>query len=148
MDEHGRHLDQLTDTETGNSGPVWHPREEVIAFTAWDTVLEDGEVSSDIHTIRADGRDEQRVTRHSARDYDAQWSPNGREILFTSRRDGDPALFIIDTRGGPVRRVTDNRFVRIWGSSWLDSKFPRSVSPASRHTAMWGWLKRLGAPRR
>ncbi|MBT7097946.1 TolB family protein [Candidatus Poribacteria bacterium] len=145
MDEQGRHLIQLTDTETSDTTPTWHPREGLIAFASWDTVLEDGDVSGDIHTIRDDGSGERRVTDHPAWDYDPQWSPNGAQILFTSRRDGLPALFITDPNGRKIQRVTDERFVQVWGSSWFDAKFPRSVSPIGRHAATWGWLKRLRA---
>jgi len=148
MDEQGRHLTQLTDTPIGDANPDWHPREDVIAFSAADTVDEDGEVTSNIYTIRADGSGEQRLTDHPASDGEPKWSPNGREILFMSKRDGGAALYIMDSRGRAIRRVTDDRFVRIWGSSWFDPKFPRDVSPVGKRAATWAWLRRLGGPGR
>jgi Tol biopolymer transport system component len=65
----------------------------------------------------ADGTNERRLTAHPASDGDPDWSPDGTQILFTSKRDGDPALFIMDLNGRIVRRVTDERFPYIEGSS-------------------------------
>ncbi len=35
-----------------------------------------------------------------------RWSPDGRHILFTSNPDGNNDLFLIDSEGGPTRRLT------------------------------------------
>lgn len=46
----------------------------------------------------------QRLTDHPALDYDPAWSPDGRYIVFTSERLGEPDLFVIDTlKRGPER---------------------------------------------
>lgn len=141
MDEQGGDLTQLADRETDDTSPSWQPRADMLAFDSWDTV----DASADIYTIKSDGSDERRITEHPAWDYDASWSPNGREVLFTSRRDGDPGLYITDMRARVVRRVMAEQFARIWGASWFDPAFPRSVSPVGRHATTWGWMKRLGA---
>lgn len=146
MDEHGVQLIQLTDRETSDSSPRWHPREDVIAFVAQGSVDADGNTPADIHTIRADGSDERRLTTHPAEDWEPSWSPNGRELLFTSRRDGRGALYIMNSDGRGIRRITDGRFTGIWGSDWFDADYPRSVSPIGRQATTWGWFKRLGAP--
>ena len=36
------------------------------------------------------------------------WSPAGDRIAFTSTRDGDYELYLMDTDGGNVTRITDN----------------------------------------
>ena len=49
-------------------------------------------------------RPPQRLTDHPALDYDPAWSPDGRYIVFTSERFGEPDLFVIDTlKRGPER---------------------------------------------
>lgn len=42
-------------------------------------------------------RPPQRLTDQPALDYDPAWSPDGRYIVFTSGRFGEPDLFVIDT---------------------------------------------------
>ncbi|MDE1175387.1 MAG: Tol-Pal system beta propeller repeat protein TolB [Edaphobacter sp.] len=37
------------------------------------------------------------------------WSPNGRDIAFSSSRSGDPEIWIADSNGGSVHRVTSFR---------------------------------------
>ncbi len=37
------------------------------------------------------------------------WSPNGRDIAFSSSRTGDPEIYIADSNGGSARRVTSFR---------------------------------------
>lgn len=39
-------------------------------------------------------------------DYGASWSPNGRKLLFTSTRDGNPELYLTDLKRGKIERVT------------------------------------------
>ncbi len=143
MDAYGLHLAQVTDRPRIDFQPTWHPREDTLAYVAEG----DGE-NYDIHTISTDGTKERRLTVHPAYDHDPDWSPDGTQILFTSDRDGDDALFIMDLNGRIVRRVTDDRFIGIEGSSWYDPDHPRSVSPAGRHATTWGWMKRLAAPAR
>ena len=140
MDRLGRHLAQLTDGPDYYTEPSWHPRGEAIAFESWD----EGN-RSDVYTMAPDGADQRRLTVHPASDTDPTWSPIGTQILFTSDRDGDHGLFIMELDGRIVRKVTDDRFMYIEGSSWFDPDFPRSVSPIGRHAATWGWLKRLRA---
>src|SRR5215510_6269217 len=36
------------------------------------------------------------------------WSPDGQHIAFTSYRDGDDEIFVVDADGGNFRKLTDN----------------------------------------
>ncbi len=142
MDAQGQRTTQVAARSISGQWPAWHPREATLAFAAGNAAG-----GPDIHTVDVDGDIERRVTEHPAWDTDPRWSPDGTQILFTSRRDGHGALFIVDLDGRIVRKVTDRRFVSIRGASWFDPDVPRSVSPRVRQATTWGWLRRLGQPR-
>ena len=42
--------------------------------------------------------------RHAA----PRWSPDGRKLLFVSRRNGNPEVYVINADGGGQRRLTRN----------------------------------------
>ena len=72
-----------------------------IAFTR----VADG--NSDIYTMRPDGSGLRRLTRHPARDTDPSWSPDGRQIVFQSRRNGNFDLYLINADGTGLTQLTD-----------------------------------------
>lgn len=65
--------------------------------------------SFDIFSAKPDGSDLKRMT--DAKGYDAEcvmdWA--GTRILFTSMRDGDPELYVMDTDGKNVKRLTHTK---------------------------------------
>lgn len=56
----------------------------------------------------AAGGSERRLTRHPALDAQPAWSPNGRNLAFTSDRDGDLEIYVKASEGSPLRRLTEN----------------------------------------
>ena len=48
-----------------------------------------------------------RLTNHEGYDAEGAVSPDGRRIVFTSLREGDLDLYVMDADGGNVRRLTD-----------------------------------------
>jgi TolB protein len=64
--------------------------------------------NSEIYVVDADGTHLRRLTINSAIDSAPCWSPNGREIAFTSDRlgTGMPQIYIMDAEGGNVRKVS------------------------------------------
>lgn len=65
------------------------------------------------------------LTRGRHHDNDPQWSPDGRQIAFTSDRHPNPDLgwrsdiYVVDVRGGAVRQVSPGRGRQSWGgASW------------------------------
>jgi TolB protein len=143
MAHDGAHLQALTDRRASDGGASWHPRADAVAFVSYG----EGDGNGDIYTIRADGSGERQLTWHPETDNWPRWSPDGTQILFSSRRDGANALFIMDLDGAIVRKVTDERFT-VQGADWFDPDAPRTVSPLGRYATTWGWLKRLGSPAR
>ena len=62
--------------------------------------------NTEIFTVQTDGSNLKRLTENAAIDSTPRWSPNGRELAFTSNRQGTPQIFMMDLEGANVRRVT------------------------------------------
>ena len=75
-------------------GNNWSRRRAKRKHDAYSVVL-------DVFIIR-------RLTTHTAQDSDAAWSPDGRQIAFVSRRDGNYELYVMNTDGQNVRRLTQH----------------------------------------
>ena len=73
---------------------------------------------SDLAVIRVNGKGERRLTRTRALESNPVWSPDGRQIAFTSdrhdrRSSGEQynssfELYVMDADGSDIRRLTDN----------------------------------------
>ena len=63
--------------------------------------------------MNKDGSGARRLTNHPASDTTPTWSPTGTQIAFTSDRSGRPQLWVMDSEGLNVRRLTFN-------DSWAD----------------------------
>lgn len=64
----------------------------------------------------------------------------GAQVAFSSDRDGNFEIYVMDADGGNLQNLTNNRDSD--GSpAWLNSPF--SVSPAGKKFTMWGWLKQV-----
>ena len=68
----------------------------------------DRDGDSEIYLRTADGSVRQ-LTRNTADDFGAVWSPDGRRLAFVSNRDGDPEIFVMNADGTGVRQLTTNR---------------------------------------
>lgn len=53
--------------------------------------------------------DMERMTRSDGWDYEPKWSPDGRWIAFTSERDGDAEVYLLDPISGEQKNLTRNR---------------------------------------
>jgi TolB protein len=62
--------------------------------------------SFDIMIANADGSNPRRITDTKAYDAEATVSPKGDKIIFTSTRDGDPELYVMDIDGNNQKRLT------------------------------------------
>ncbi|MCA8995323.1 MAG: PD40 domain-containing protein, partial [Planctomycetaceae bacterium] len=67
----------------------------------------DFDPSMDIYTVNADGTDLQQLTDAEGYNAEGSYSHDGKQIVFTSTRDGDPDLYIMDADGSNVRQLTD-----------------------------------------
>lgn len=78
-----------------------------------------------ICTMDADGRNQQQLTFTQATNFYASWSPDGQQIIFSSRRDGNFELYLMNSDGSNQRRITQN----------LGSLYAPAISPDGRLVA-------------
>jgi tricorn protease len=93
--------------------PALSPDGKTIAFT----------YRGDIWTVPSDGGEARCLTVHEAEDIRPQFSPDGRMILFSSRRYGNYDIFIMPVEGGVPKQLTFHSGRDI-GTGW----FPQSDS--------------------
>ena len=118
MDADGGNLQRLTNDPNDDRSPSWSPDGKRIAFVS----MRDGHVmggipTSEIYVIDADGGNLQRLTNNPDGDWDPSWSPDGKRIVFSSRRDGHfigkagitEEIYVMDINGGNRQRLTNNR---------------------------------------
>ncbi len=88
----------LTDDQTFNWSPYWHPSGKWIVFTHADFR---GRPNFDLYIIRDDGSERHRVTSDPAFDGLPVFSPDGRYLMWTSSRGGlaSPQVFIAEFVG-------------------------------------------------
>ena len=61
----------------------------------------------DVFEADPDGTNLRRLTTEEGYDAEGAYSPDGRLIVFTSTRDGDPDLYVMNADGTGVRQLTD-----------------------------------------
>jgi len=91
------------------------PRPEMTEKAAWDLVAAGGkrryqwefDPHSDIYEINHDGTGMKQLTSAPGYDAEGSYSADGKQIVFTSTRDGDPDLYIMDADGSNVRQLTN-----------------------------------------
>ena len=76
--------------------PAISPDGETVAFT----------YKGDIYTVPAEGGRAMQLTTHPAYDTRPVWTPDGRQIVFASNRDGDFSIYAVSRDGGVPRRLT------------------------------------------
>jgi TolB protein len=68
--------------------------------------------------MNADGSNQIRLTTNPARDYLPKWTPDGR-IAFWSERDGEKAIFVMNTDGTNVTKLTSPYInSQCWSYQW------------------------------
>jgi TolB protein len=102
-------------TRGGNFSPSWSPDGKKLTFASTRTM--DGNMEIYAAEIEAGptrvGRIK-RLTFNNGVDTAPTWSPNGREIAFTSDRGGTPQIYVMDAEGGNIRRIS-------FGANYHDS---------------------------
>ena len=109
MDADGGNLRNLTQHPARDIRPDWSPDGKQVVFISNRSGNEEILVGDqEIYVMDADGSNLRNLTQHPGFDSYADWAPDGKQILFTSSRDGAHNVHIMDADGQNVRRLTDN----------------------------------------
>lgn len=80
----------------------WSPDGSRILFSAYEGK------NADIYIMKADGSEVRRLTDHPSQDMFGSFSPDGRRIVFQSKRDGsDEELYVMKSDGSGITRLTN-----------------------------------------
>ncbi len=74
-------------------------------------------IDLELYIIHADGSNQTRLTFVNSDEFNPDWSPDGKHIVFVSSRSGNLDIFTMDTGGGSLKQVTDNRSDD-WAPAW------------------------------
>jgi Tol biopolymer transport system component len=85
------------------SSPAFSPDGRSLAFARWKSVG----FLADVYTIPRTGGKPKRLTADEREILGLCWSADGREIVFSSTRSGEPSLWRIPVSGGAPRRVLE-----------------------------------------
>lgn len=92
---------RISDAPGINGAPSFSPDGRKLVLTLGGP---DGNL--DIHVMDLATRDTTRLTTNRAIDTEGSWTPDGRQIYFTSDRGGGPQLYRMPAGGGTPERVT------------------------------------------
>jgi serine/threonine protein kinase/Tol biopolymer transport system component len=103
-------LTQLTNMDEGACQPSWSPDASQIVFTSpckgrgefFDTAYS----TSSLYIMNADGSGRIPLTSIPGSDFDPDWSPDGKRIVFTSLRDGKKDIYVFTLETGAIVRLT------------------------------------------
>lgn len=93
---------RITNITTGDAGgPVWSHDGKKIAYFAF--ALSQPSRNPQIWVMDPDGSNQKKLTDHAL---DPNWSPDDKQILFSSKRDGIFQIYVMNADGGNVRQLT------------------------------------------
>ena len=122
-----------------NWNPNWSPDGRKIAFQS-QRVFE----GYDIYVITAEGKNLKQLTVEGT-NWMPAYSPDGTKIAFASSREGDFNIYLMDTNGMNVVKLTRTPpGTENTSPSWLPS--PLAVNPNGKLPTSWGALKRTRNP--
>jgi tol-pal system beta propeller repeat protein TolB len=102
MNSDGSSPKRITDMKTGDAcGPAWSRDGKKIAYYAFAQT--NPSRNPEIWVMDADGSNPKKLTDHGL---DPSWSPDGKQIVFASHRDGIFQIYGMNSDGSNVRRLT------------------------------------------
>lgn len=116
VDYDGANPVKVTNSRTLNITPAWSPDNQAIAYTSYrpstagsfgvytDVILSFIQLGT--RTSPANGSPERQ-------NYLPAWSPDGSKLSFTSNRDGNPEIYVMNKDGSALRRMTNNPMIDV-----------------------------------
>jgi dipeptidyl aminopeptidase/acylaminoacyl peptidase len=90
------------------SAPVASPDGKWVVFSVTEPAYSDADQTSDLWLVPSDGQASARkLTQTRAAESGVAWSPDGKRIAFTTRREGDESsqIYLLDLSGGEALRL-------------------------------------------
>ena len=131
MDYDGSNQHQLTHLKSISLTPRWSPDATRIAFTCY--VPFRGITSPQICIYSAASDRLISFPRYRGSNSSPAWSPDGTQLAFMSSQGGDPEIYISDTAGGAMKKVTfaagvlRRRSIRRRGNKLFSSATARAI---------------------
>jgi TolB protein len=103
MDQDGLNVSRISTAGSYNAEPAWSPSKE-FSEIAWASRIEGAVfdiVVLDLLTKRI-----RQLTSRRGLNESPSWAPNGRHLVFSSTRTGDPQIFTINRDGTNLRQLT------------------------------------------
>ena len=110
-DYDGANPRRVTTTTTLNITPVWSPDNQAIAYTSYRPSGPSGLGTFQdiiVSHINTGLREDPAKGNPQKQNYLPIYSPDGSKIAFTSNRDGNPEIYVMNVDGTNVRRMTNN----------------------------------------